>query len=78
MFWQALHSIGEEMLRDAELSSTHDIADSVGLGLQGFVVMDNPHDRVKVTFQKELLEVQIPIELACCSSSSNEDNAGNA
>ena len=49
-----------------------------GWGCQGFVVMDNPHDRVKVTFQKELLEVQIPIEPACCSSSSYEDNAGSA
>ena len=76
--WQALHSTGEEILRDAEISPTHIIADREGVGLQGFVVMDNPHDRVKVTFQKELLEVHIPIGPACCSSSSNGYNAGNA
>jgi len=31
-----------------------------GAGMQGFVEMDNPHDRVKIAFQKELLEASCP------------------
>jgi hypothetical protein len=31
-----------------------------GADVQGFVEMDNPHDRVKIAFQQELLEVSRP------------------